>query len=90
MYVAFRSAKMPTFAERTATSRENPASKSLTSFGREANDFDIRISDFDILPRVSPAWTRERHDPLDTSYPGSYTMVYIVYAVEGHDDENRT
>jgi hypothetical protein len=30
-YVAFRSAKMRTFAERTATYRENPASKSLTA-----------------------------------------------------------
>jgi hypothetical protein len=34
MDVAFRSAKMPTFAERTATYRENPASKSLTAFPR--------------------------------------------------------
>jgi hypothetical protein len=32
--VAFRSAKMRSFAKRTATYRKNPASKSLTAFGQ--------------------------------------------------------
>ena len=58
MYVAFRSAKMRSFAERTATYRENPASKSLAALPqREA----LRAA---ISPVINPEMVRTDREPV--------------------------